>query len=542
MYRDSDAGSGCAGPNEHHCYNHRMFSQRNQNVLNSPCIASAIEICRRRRAAGVLPDPLGFAEYGTESANSVVPNNIRTEIEMITRPKPAGGSRVEVVPDFITSIRLQCVADQVPDRKQPQPYDYWWETVPLWIQHALVEGMTVIVADIDNYFPAISESQIKQAMMRLGLEHESVDMGLSAIRAINEHPDENGRKRTGLPIADEELIWLIADDVLRPVDDRLANEPVVVRHTRWIDDFFVAVNPDNVDLAMLILSEVLEEEGLRLNQHKTRILDTLVGFERHAMTSEHRLVSNLAMIASKVPLSASQQSAFERLMDTERSLTIDHVRLWKRIYSLAERLRCTALVPEAISDLRRYPTAEKQISSYLCALNWPCGTAVQAVERVANAPTDSQAIVLLRALLGTQESLSRTALSTLRKVSESTANQMHPYSIALIHACLMMGEAKTEWPKLLQQIVSLTRNTRSPFARRVAFELLWLMPDHRNLFSVAIKGDSSPTVWGLASLPAIDRTKTGSAANVAQEWEWRCDPSWGRLGSEVNRTWMRERI
>lgn len=517
-----------------------MFSQRDQNVLNSPCIASAIEICRRRRAAGVLPDPLGFAEYRTESARSIVPKNIRTEAEMITRSKPAGGTRVEVVPDFITSIRLQCVADQVPDRKQPQPYDYWWETVPLWIQHALVEGMTVIVADIDNYFPAISESQIKQALERLGLEQESVDMGLSAIRAINEHPDENGRKRTGLPIADEELIWLIADDVLRPVDDRLSIDPVVVRHIRWIDDFFIAVDPDNVDPAIVFLSEVLEKEGLRLNQHKTKILDTLVGFERHAMSSEHRLVSNLAMIASKVSLSVSQQSAFERLMDSERSLTPDHVRLWKRIYSLAERLRCPALVPEAISDLRRYPTAEKQISSYLRALNWPCGTAVQAVEQVASAPTDSQAIVLLRALLGTQESLSRTAVRRLRDVSESTAKKMHPYSIALIQGCLMMGEAKTEWPKLVQQTISLTKNSRSPFARRIAFELLWLIPDHRNLYAVAVKGDSSPTVWGLASLPAIDRTESGSATTVAQEW--RCDPSWGRLGSEVNRTWMREGI
>ena len=517
-----------------------MSSQRDQDVLNSPCIASAIETCRRRRAAGVLSDPLGFAEYGSDSGDSVFRMNIRTEAEMITRPKPVGGTRVEVVPDFITSIRLQCVAEQVANRKQPQPYDYWWETVPLWIQHALVEGMTVIVADIDNYFPAITESQIKQALMRLGLNQEGIDVALSAFHAINELPDEKGRKRTGLPIADEELIWLIADDVLRPVDDCLSNEPVVVRHIRWIDDFFVAVDSDNVDPAMVFLSEVLEKAGLRLNQHKTKILDTLIGFERHAMTSEHRLVSNLAMIASKVPLSASQQSAFERLMDAERSLTPGHVRLWKRIYSLAERLRCPALVPEAISDLRRYPTAEKQISSYLRALNWPCGTAVQAVEQVASAPTDSQTIVLLRALLGTQESLSRTALRTLREVSESTVKQMHPYSTALLQACLMMGEAKTEWPKLVQQIISLARNSQSPFARRIAFELLWLMPEHRDFFAVAVKGDTSPTVWGLASLPAIDSTKTGPSAIVAHEW--RCDPSWGRLGSEVNRTWMRERI
>ena len=505
-----------------------MVMRRDEEFLNSTSVARAIETCRQRRAAGVFSDPLGFAEYEAGSAGIRVGTQMPVDADFFTRPKQIGGTRVEVVPDFITTVQLQLVAEQVAERELPHPYEYWTDTARLWIRHALVDGMSVIVADVKDYFPSIPTSGIRRALYRLQLSEQSIETTLCAIREINAVPDENGGTRTGLPISDEELLWLIADAVLRPVDDSLSVDPLVTRHIRWIDDFILAVDPAKVDRALVSLAEALGAEGFHLNGRKTRVLDSLADYECQAMTNEHRLVTNLAMIGSKCVLSMSQQSALARLVDGERSPSPEHVRLWKRIYSLAQKLRYPALIPEAINDLGCYPTAERQISSYLRALNWPSGTATRAVEQIAKAPTDSQAIVFLRALLDTPQALARSAVATLRDVSESEVDRMHPYAIILFQACLIKQQSKHDWLTITQRMQFLATNSRSPLARRIAIELLWLIPDMREFLARAVSMDSSPTVWGLGTLPAIEGITRGRAITLGEKQPF--DDSWGGWG------------
>lgn len=501
-----------------------------------PRVADAIDVCRQRRVTSVLSDPLGHAEVGAGSAECLVDTPMRAEVDLITRPKQGGGTRVEVVPDFITSVRLQLITDGLGEEDQPQAYQSWWETVPTWIRLALVEGFSVVVADIDSYFASMPTSGIERALNRLELDERSIETTLQAISDINAVPHRDGGTRTGLPVTNHELIWLIADAVLRPVDDHVARDPLVARHIRWVDDFFLAVDSNDVDRALASLSASLDTEGFRLNERKTRVLDSLVAYERQALTTEHRVVTSLAMIRSPSDLSTSQQRAFAELVEGNRSPTPEHAQLWKRTYALAERQRSPALVPQAFDDLDRYPTAERQIASYLRALHWPCGTADRAAAQVADAPTDSQAIALLRALLSTPRALEPTTAAALRHVSESAADRLHPYAMVLLYACLMLRQPRQEGLSVAPPLLSLATKSESALARRIAIELLWLMPESRPLLEEAIGRDTSPTVRGLSTLLAIARCEPRRAARLVEEQP--VDRSWGSLGTVVRRTWM----
>ena len=462
---------------------------------------------------------------------------LRAEVDLLTRAKPGGGTRIEVVPDFMTSVHLQLIADGVGEDDLKQAYGSWWETVPMWIRLALVEGLFVVVADVENYFASIPTSAIERALHLLELDERNIETTLQTIRDINNVAHREGGTRAGLPVTNHKLLWLIADVVLRPVDDHLSRDPFVVRHIRLVDDFFLAVDPNDVDRALGSLSASLDAEGFRLNERKTRVLDSIVDYERQALTSEHRVVTSLAMIRSQSDLSASQQRAFAELVERNRSGSPEHAQLWKRVYALAERLRSPALVQQALDDLGRYPTAERQIASYLRELNWPCGTAARAAAQLAKAPTDSQTIVLLRALLSTPENLETSTVAALRRASEAAADQMHPYAMVLLHACLMLRQPKQASLSGAQSLLSLAIESRSALARRIAIELLWLMPENRPPLEEVVNRDTSPTVRGLLTLLAIARSEPRRAAWLAGAQP--VDRSWGLLGTAVQRTWMR---
>ena len=499
-------------------------------------VADAINVCRERRAASVLSDPLGHAEVEADSVEYRVDTPLRAEVDLLTRPKPGGGTRIEVVPDFMTAVHFQMIADRVGEDDLQQAYGSWWETVPMWIRLALVEGLSVVVADVENYFASIPTSTIERALHLLELDERNIETTLQTIRDINDVAHREGGTRAGLPVTNHKLLWLIADAALRPVDDHLSRDPFVVRHIRLVDDFFLAVDSNDVDRALDSLSASLDTEGFRLNERKTRVLDSLVDYERQALTSEHRVVTSLAMIRSRSDLSASQQRAFAELVETNRSGTPEHAQLWKRVYALAERLRSPALVQQAFDDLGRYPTAERQIASYLRELNWPCGTAAQAAAQLAKAPTDSQTIVLLRALLSTPANLETSTVSALRRASEA-ADRMHPYATVLLHACLMLRQPKQAGLSGAQSLLSLAIESRSALARRIAIELLWLMPENRPPLEEVMSRDTSPTVRGLLTLLAIARSEPRCAAWLAGSQP--VDRSWGSLGTAVQRTWLR---
>ena len=479
----------------------------------------AIEVCRQRWARSPLADPLEYAEFDNQSVDRQLWASHPVEVDFVTRPKQYCGARMEVLPDFGTSVQLQILAQRLSQNKLPlphsfsaaifsprrmvvQPYDHWWEPISTWIRKGLVEGKAVILADIRNYFAAISMSTIELALRSVHLDEQDIEGTLQTVSEINSTPAQDGTTRSGLPVSHDSLFWIVADLVLRPVDEWLSRNTFILGHVRWVDDFFLVVDPAVTDRVLAELSTALQTKGFRMNDSKTRILTSIEDFERQSLTHEHRIVSSLMMTCANGCLSNSQQDAFGKLVDMDRTQSLEDSRLWKRIYALAARLGSGALATEAINDLRRYPSAEEQISTYLGTLNWPCGTSIQAVEQIGRASIDSQAIRMLQALLLSEMPLGSGTLGALKELSMSSEVTLHPYAMVLLHACLMTG-GSVEREAVGRQLLPLVTDSASPMARRAGIQLLWSIPSLRRRLTKLISEDTSRTVRGLAHFPCI---------------------------------------
>ena len=100
----------------------------------------------------------------------------------------------------------------------------------------------------------------------------------------------------------------------------------------------------------------------------------------------------------------------------------------------------------------------------------------------------------------------------------------------------LVPETSVQYPLGEKSGLALATDSRSPLARRIAIELLWLVPECRGLLAEAISRDISPTVLGLGTLPAVAGFDPGWANSSAKEQS--VDRTWGPLASEVQRTWM----
>ena len=487
-------------------------------------LRAAFAECQQRWTQSLFIDPLSRSQ-AYDTALTVDPHCVLPiEAELVTRPKAGGGTRLEVVPDCLTSLRLQTVARRLRDRILPSPhsvlsahspgsqqYALWSETIPLWIRHMLEDGKTVLVADIEDYFGSVPQPLIQSALARAGLDDATVDSVTDTINRINAIPDRTGATRTGLPVSQDDLFWYVADLALRPIDQHLARHAGIAGYLRWIDDFFVAVDDSAATASTLrVLSAALAPLGLRLNLSKTRVLDSLPQYDRESLTHQHRTVTSLTLTSQRAPLSKSQRQAFERLCDMERIQSAEHGRLWKRVYALAALLRSPVLVSEAINDFTLFPTAEAQISSYLEAVSWPSGTPTQAAKLLLHrATTDTQAINLLQRLLAGQPSPEHQARSALDDLTASCRHDIHPYTLSLVHACLAAGRSAQQYAAAAQErLLPLATDSTSPMARRLAIQLLWNIPRNRATLDAQIAKDPSYTVRSLSNLLTLGSSAT----------------------------------
>ena len=500
-----------------------MNADNHRSPYSTPDLQAALAECEQRWAQNLFADALGSSQFHDPLLSVAAQNAPPVEAELVTRPKSTGGTRLEAVLDYVTSLRLQVVARRLRDRIRPSPYSVlsaqcpgseqyalWSDTIPLWIRHMLVDGKTVLVADVEDYFCSVHPRLIEDALNRAGLDEATIADVSNTIHAINSIPDVTGATRRGLPVSEDDLFWYIADLILRPIDDLLEQHASVAAHLRWIDDFFIAVDDTvGADNAVRILSAALAPMGLRINLAKTRVLDSLPQYDRESLAHQHRTVTSLALTSARASLSPSQRQAFARLTEMDRIQSTEHARLWKRIYALAARLRSSALVLEAVDDLTLFPTAEAEISAYLEAVHWTSETCTEAARLLLRESTaDTQAINLLRAFLASSPPFEPRALCALRELAASSPGNYHPYTLSLANACLV-DLVPTDRNVTENQLFSLATNPTSPMARRLAVQILWRMPEHREVLARQIAKDPSHTVRSLANLPAVASSSIG---------------------------------
>lgn len=486
-----------------------MAEKRNRAVRidMDPDFLAAFSTCRERRGSGLLFDPFPFSAFDDRATQTGRADHLPLEVDFVTQPKQSGGIRLELVLDFATSVHLQVLAQRLTKTALPlphsisalaldpgyahlHPYELWRENISTWVRHRLVEGKSVVLADIRNYFTSIEMIDIEDSLRKCKFGERDIKITIQKLEQINSVRDQDGATRRGIPVAQDNLFWLLADLVLHSVDEQLAQNPNIVGYIRWVDDFFIAVEPPSTNAALEALSTALAPLGLALNHKKTRTIDSLSEFEKYALTFEHRMVTSLMMAAIHGPLSASQQDAFRQLVEADRIHSIEHARLWKRIYVLAAKLQSPALVNHAFIDLDIFPTIEKQMLMYLNAVDWPYDTVLRAINQLVRSPTDSQSITILKTLLLATLSKRKVDTTALRTVATSSNLALHPYAQVLLQACLMF-QCSDSQVTVAQKVASSINDLPSPLARRLAFKLLCLIPDTENLVVESSSGRKS---------------------------------------------------
>ena len=218
------------------------------------------------------------------------------------------------------------------------------------------------------------------------------------------------------------------------------------------------------------------------------------------------------MTAIHGPLSGSQLDAFTKLVESERVHSIEHARLWKRIYVLAAKLRSPTLAHEAFTDLNIYPMIEKQVLMYLHTVDWPHDTVLRATNQLVRAPTDSQAITILKALLLAILSKREIDISALQALATSNQPALHPYALVLLQACLVVQCSRNQ-TTVARQLLSSTRDLSSPLACRLTLKLLWCIPETRKLARDCVLVEDDYTVSALTN-------RTNVVANNKTERSW----------------------
>ena len=291
------------------------------------------------------------------------PSNV--EAEFLTRPKPSVGVRLELLPDIATSTYLQGVANRLTQQElalerslsarlfnfqfsQENPYDVWSVSVPSWIRSELDNGRTVIIVDIRDYFGSVAAGQIEGVLRGRHLDQTLIDNVLVLISKINSLPDIENNTRSGIPVAPDDLFWLIGDILLGTTDLAIKNCGSVISHVRWVDDFFVSTFRGMERKTIENVSSIIGEHGFSINYDKTRIYTSVEQFDRETFTREHQIITELFHTAASAgALSEQQRAQLAALVEETAAGSIGDVRLWKRVYALARRLKDPLLLNRA---------------------------------------------------------------------------------------------------------------------------------------------------------------------------------------------------
>ncbi len=313
--------------------------------------------CCDARRRWLITDPLNYPEYQMLDL-AEIGDTSEVEVEFLTRPKQSGGVRLEILPNIATSAYLQAVVNRLSDLDldldlpnslsaqlfglqltQENPYDIWSVDMPAWIRAELENGRTVVIADIRDYFGSVADLQIKAALRRVGLEHRIIDDVLLLLNKLNALPGPKGSERSGIPIAPDEFFWLISDLVLGPVDAEVRKCPAILAHMRWVDDYFLSTNSGMEYRAVEQLISALAQHGYSINADKTRIFSSVEQFEQATLAREHRIITDLFRISAGGVISTLQHNRFAELVHRPPGKSAEELRLWKRLYALARRLR-----------------------------------------------------------------------------------------------------------------------------------------------------------------------------------------------------------
>jgi len=526
-----------------------------QGIATQNELLAAWAVCRAARDTWLVGDPLRFVDFDALGAPPEVNSWSHELLEslVVSRPKPSGGIRYEFFLDPFSATVLQVVAERIMQTRQlpvasvsarlfgirlreADPYDLWTGSIPVWIRRQLGVGRTVVAADIANFFPCISRSRIEAVLAALG-EPALADEILATFDILN----QSGRVEiAGLPVAPDEIFWLIADLSLQEFDDILRADPMVTDHVRWVDDVYVAVPSERAGDAEKLINSAAQQCGFSLNPAKTQHFVDTRAFETFSYAGVHRSLDRLFLIADSGDPGVIDRELRE-LRYAVADATPEATRVIKRIYGLGAKAGSSWLAEHAEQDLGLYPAAEVAILNYATSLA-VAAVPMRLLENALLSPRfDSTRLAALRGLLAHQARVGHAPeiLEMLGRVAQWVPTGGHPLAWALAvgaYVTLAPGDARGAFSlRALEAVGSIPSGP----SRRVAYEFLATLDTRRAAVLRAIKADSSRSVQLLA------RALDGSSqwAGMGPVRRFRKGPySWGGADAAIARALLPERV
>ncbi|HZP89764.1 MAG TPA: RNA-directed DNA polymerase [Actinomycetota bacterium] len=124
---------------------------------------------------------------------------------------------------------------------------------------------SLLVADVRACYPSIRPEVVARCLRALGCSRRHA----SGLERVLEAIERSGVR--GLPVGPDPSA-VLANAVLAAADEALVRAGAI--HLRWVDDFFVfAQRRGEGRRALAVLEATLEQLGLELAPHKTRLLE-----------------------------------------------------------------------------------------------------------------------------------------------------------------------------------------------------------------------------------------------------------------------------
>jgi len=510
-------------------------------VFRHDGLPAAFRRALRAREQWPIPDLLSYRDIGLD-AQVYLPTSAEwaIDVDLITKPKHSGDVRTERLLDIFTGTLLQVVADALMDaprqprldfpfttvpRKAPHSYESWAKALAGWLQQRLSTGCAVLIVDIADFFPSISPEQIHQAVTGAGLSADVGDAVLVIFDRINQSPSNNSRCGKGLPIIADDIVWIIADLVLRPFDKEAIQEPFVSNYARWVDDCFIACDATRTTEVLQGISDLAKHYGFSFNPAKTRILSSFHELDRAMLRREHDLLTDLLAIASgggatDIDLVKFLPQLTARLVAGRA----DDTRLVKRMYSLASVTGSIEMLSRAANDLTDYPAAERQILSYLSRLGWPRQCHEVLLRSLTGDGYDSRQLLVLRLLLDIGPSaMPAAACDACRRMvcGDLAAHEL----VRTLASALLIDDASDAARRSLRRFARDIPGLTSSMARRVGSELLSIAEGEGDNWST-YPTDPSPLVRSFVAFSASPQTDIPLTVDQPAP---RSDPTWRRF-------------
>jgi len=261
-----------------------------------------------------------------------------------------------------------------------KPFKGWYNEWPKYqkkIHENKDKGYDVlVVSDISAYFENIDHGKLKEIILQQNIDKKVVDLLFYLLETWTHRPNYSANLYRGIPQTTNQDCSNFLSNIFLHEHDEIINKISVCKYSRWIDDMNIAVRSEVTGKTILkTMSGTLRDLYLYPNTSKTKIL-TGSEIDSHFLFDQN---DYLDIFKKNINLAIENNNDFDELeidliKNYEKFLKLDDKGNWfkilKRYYTTFKNIRSTYLLNHYMDHLKKYPTIDESICSYLLALDF----------------------------------------------------------------------------------------------------------------------------------------------------------------------------